>query len=169
MPHLQSNWITKAGDTSNPVLKEFHHITSAAISLSHRHLTLSYIKRGCILRHILSKSCEGKPFSSLLHLGNNGLESLGVIYGQVGEHLTVDLDTGLVQQTHELRVAQTFQTSGCVDTLNPQCTESALLVAAVTECIGKTLFPSVLGNGPNILAGTKVTSGQAQDFLSLSS
>ena len=105
----------------------------------------------------------------LLYLGNDSLECFGVIHGQVGEYLAVDLDSGLVQKTHQLRIAQTLEACGSIDTLNPQCAEGALLVAAVAEGIGKTLLPSILGYGPNVLAGTKVTSGQTQDFLSLSS
>ena len=38
----------------------------------------------------------------VLGLLNDGLESLGVIHREVGEHLTVDFDTGLVDETHEL-------------------------------------------------------------------
>ncbi len=105
----------------------------------------------------------------LLHLGNDSLECFGVVHSQVGEHLAVDFDTGLVQQTHQLRIAQTLDAGSSIDTLNPQCAEGALLVAAVAEGIGETFLPSVLGYGLNVLAGTKVTSGQAQDFLSLSS
>ena len=31
----------------------------------------------------------------LLHLVNDGLEGFGVVHGEVGKHLTVNLDTGL--------------------------------------------------------------------------
>ena len=104
----------------------------------------------------------------LLYLGYDGLESLGVVDSEVSENLAVDLDACLVQQTHQLAVAEAFQTCGSIDTLNPQRAESALLVATIAESIGKTFLPSVLGNGPNILAGAKVTSGQTQYLLSLS-
>ena len=56
----------------------------------------------------------------LLYLGNDCLECFGVIHGQVSENLAVDLDTSLVQKTHQLRIAQTLETSGSIDTLNPQ-------------------------------------------------
>ena len=107
-------------------------------------------------------------FNPLLYLSYDSLESLGVVNSEVSENLTVDLDACLVQQTHQLAVAETLQTSCSVDTLDPKSAESALLVATVAESIGKTLLPSVLGNGPNILAGAKVTSGQTQYLLSLS-
>ncbi len=32
----------------------------------------------------------------LLHLGNDSLECFGVVHGQVGEYLAVNLDAGLV-------------------------------------------------------------------------
>lgn len=38
----------------------------------------------------------------LLSLCYDGLESLGVVDSEVSEHLAVDLDTCLVQQTHQL-------------------------------------------------------------------
>ncbi len=105
----------------------------------------------------------------LFYLGYDGLESLGMVNSQVGKNLAVNLDSSLVQQSHQLRVTQSLQTCSSIDTLNPQGTEIALLVPTVTESVGQTLFPSVLGNGPYILAGTKITSGQTQNFLSLSS
>ena len=89
-----------------------------------------------------------------------------MVHGQVGEHLAVDLDTSLMKQAHQLRVRETLQTSGSVDTLNPQGTEDSLLGLTVTVCLGQTLLPSILGNGPNVLSCTKVTSGQLQNFLS---
>ena len=101
-----------------------------------------------------------RPIFLLLYLLNDGLESLWVVNGEVSENLTVDLDTGLAQGTHQTRVVHTLQTGGSVDTLNPQCAESALLVAAVTISVCKTLLPGVLGYGPNILAGTIVAASK---------
>ena len=37
----------------------------------------------------------------LLNFSNDGLESLGVVQGEVGEHLAVDLDTSLGEFTHQ--------------------------------------------------------------------
>ena len=85
----------------------------------------------------------------------------------IRDSLTVDLDASLVESTHELGVAHTFKTCSGIDTLNPECAEIALLVAAIAEGIGKTLLPSVLGNGPNVLAGTIVTAGKLEDSLAL--
>ena len=42
-----------------------------------------------------------KAYFTLLYFSNDSLESLGIVQSQVSEHLTVDLDTGLCQLTHE--------------------------------------------------------------------
>ena len=108
-------------------------------------------------------------FAGLLNLCYDSLESLGVVDSEVSEHLAVDFDAGLVQQTHQLAIAEALHAGSGIDTLNPKSAEVALLGATVTVSIGKALLPSVLGNGPYVLAGTEVTSGQTQNFLSLSS
>ena len=96
----------------------------------------------------------------LLDLFNDSLESLGVVHSQIGQHLAVDFDTCLMNGTHKLRIVQSLQTGCSVDTLDPQGAELSLLVLTVTECIGQTFFPSILGNGPDVLSCTKVTSGK---------
>jgi hypothetical protein len=70
-----------------------------------------------------------------------------------------------VEEAHQLRVRQTFETSGCVDTLNPQGAEVALLVATVAEGVSQTLFPGVLGYGPYVATGTEVTSSKVENLF----
>ena len=53
----------------------------------------------------------------LLHLLHDGLESLGIVHGQVGEHLAVDLNTSLVNHTHELAVREVLHACSSVDAL----------------------------------------------------
>ena len=105
---------------------------------------------------------------NLLHLGNDGLESLRVVDSEVSKNLAVDFNTSLVKSAHKLRVRETLEAGSCVDTLNPESPEVALLGAAVAEGVGKTLLPSILGNGPDVLTGTVVTASEFQDSLSLS-
>ncbi len=38
----------------------------------------------------------------VFHLFNDSLESCGIVEGEVGEDLAVDLDTALVDEAHEL-------------------------------------------------------------------
>ena len=101
----------------------------------------------------LSYGCE----FVLFHLVYNSLEGLGIVNSEVGKHLTVNLDTGLMQCSHKGRIGHVLQASGSVDTLNPQCPERTLLVATVAISVGKTFFPSVFGYSPNIFSGTIVT------------
>lgn len=110
----------------------------------------------------------GKVFLILLYLLHDGFEGLGVIYGQVGQYFTVYFDAGLVERSHELGVRQAFEPCGSVDALYPEGAEVTLLGAAVAVGVGETFLPSVLGYGPNVLAGTKVTAGKFQDALALS-
>ena len=126
------------------------------------------IKKGLCLsfRHNLV-SVVLREERSLLYLVDDGLESFGMVHGEVGEHLAVNLDASLVEGTHELAVAHSFETGSSIDALNPEGAESALLVFAVAIGVGQTLLPSVLGNGPDVLAGTEVAAGELQDSLSL--
>ena len=105
----------------------------------------------------------------LFNLLHDGLESLRVIHGEIGKHLAVDFDTSLVEGTHQLRIAHTLDAGSCIDTLNPKGAECALLVLAITVCIGETFLVGVLGNGPNVLTCAKVAACKFQDSLSLCS
>ena len=98
--------------------------------------------------------------SGVLHLLYDGLESGGIVEGEVGENLAVDLYACFVNETHELRVAEILHAGGSVDTLDPEGTEVAFLVLAVAIGICKTFFPSVLGYGPHVAAAAEVTAGE---------
>ena len=104
---------------------------------------------------------------ALLYLVNDGLESLRVVYSEVGKNLTVDFNTCLMQSTHQCRVAHIFQAGCSIDTLNPQRTEIAFLIAAITISVCETLLPSVLRNRPNILSCTIISLSKFQDSGSL--
>ena len=120
------------------------------------------LRPGC---HTAVFASELAKSSGVLHLVNNSLESSGIIDGEVSKNLAVDLNTGLVDKTHELAVAQILQTGGGIDALNPQSAEIALFILAVAISISKTLFPCILGNGPHIAAATVVTAGKFQNFF----
>ena len=87
---------------------------------------------------------------------------------EVSKDLTVDLDTLSVESTHQARVREPFETSSSVDTLDPQSAEVTLLVLTIAESVGQTLFPSVLGYGPDVLASTVVPTRELKDALALS-
>lgn len=101
----------------------------------------------------------------LFHLLNNSFERLGVVDREVSKGLAIDVDISFMEFAHQSGVAQTFETGCSIDALNPQSTEVAFLVTAVTKSISETLFPSVLGNGPNVLACAIVAARQLKNFL----
>ena len=104
-------------------------------------------------------------FESILDFVNNCFEGFRMIHAEVSEDLTVDVDAVGMEQTHELGIAETLKTGSCVNTLNPKSTEVALLGATIAECISQTFLPGILCNGPHILAGTNVTSGEVENLL----
>lgn len=125
---------------------------------------------GWVQQRIFILSCRpklGDRTMFLLYLLNDGLESVRVVDCEVSKNLTVDFNTILVESAHELAVAQVIETSGSIDTLNPQSTEVTLLVTTVAISIGETLLISILRNGPDILTGTIVTLGLLQKSCSL--
>ena len=82
----------KGCEHSKLVLSEFHHITSAVLYKMKR---ASLEKRSTLLFF-----CKSQRGLKLLNLSDDSLESLGVVNCEVSEHLTVNLDTSLVQKTH---------------------------------------------------------------------
>ena len=107
-----------------------------------------------------------KQSRDLLHLLDDGLESLGVVEGEVGEHLAVDFDAAGRQLVDELAVVHAILAHGSVDTDNPQAAELALLVSSVAISVSLTLFVRVLRHSPHILPSAELTFGLLQDFLS---
>lgn len=103
-----------------------------------------------------SKDCL---VSGVLYFINNGLESGRIVEGEIGKDLTVDLDSSLVDKTHEFGVRQILHAGSSVDSLDPESAEITLFVLAVAVSVGKTFFPGVLGYGPYVAAATKVTAG----------
>lgn len=111
---------------------------------------------------MLSETCRSGESLDFVY---DCLESLGVVEGEVGQHLAVDLDASLVDEAHELGVAQVVHTGCGVDALDPQGAEVALLVLAVAVGVGETFLPSVLGDGPYITAASEVAAGKFEDFF----
>ena len=56
--------------------------------------------------------------SFLFRLINDCFECSGLIHSEVSEGFAVDNDTCFLEATHQLAVAQTFEASGSVDTLD---------------------------------------------------
>src|SRR5690606_30884656 len=61
-----------------------------------------------------------------LCLGNQSLEGLGLMDGEIGEHLAVHLDASLGEAVDKSRIGQAVLADTGVDTLDPERTEIAL-------------------------------------------
>ena len=96
---------------------------------------------------------------------DDGLESFGMVHGQIGQYLTVEGDVGGLQLTHQLAVGFTLEASGGVDPLNPELTELALLVAAVTVSVLQAFFDLVLCNGPDVFLPAEIALGHLQNLF----
>lgn len=110
-----------------------------------------------------SEVIERELLRSLFCLIEDSLESLGVINSEVGENLTVDLDTLLVDEADELAVGETLETGSCIDTLNPKGAESLLLLLTIPVSIGLAFLPGVLGYSPDVLTTSEVTLSEFED------
>ena len=80
-----------------------------------------------------------------LGLLDDGLESLRIGDGQLGESATIQLDAGKVQALDEAVVGDAFGADGSVDALDPQLAEVALASLAVAEVVGKGVQQLLLG------------------------
>ena len=109
--------------------------------------------------------CDLTVYLCVFHLFNDCGESLRVVEGEIGEDFAVDFDTALVDEAHELGVAEVVHAGGGVDTLDPDGTHVAFFVLAVAIGVGKTFFPGVLSDGPYIAAAAEVATGKFEDFL----
>ena len=112
---------------------------------------------------IAVSSCMAKALA-LLYSINDSLESLRVVDSEVSQHLAVNLNTILVERTHELTIAQIIEAGSSIDTLNPKRTEVALLGTTVAISVGETLFIGIFCYRPDVFACTKVTFGLLQNL-----
>lgn len=104
----------------------------------------------------------------VLYFLNDSSESFGVVEGEVGENFAVHFNAALVNEAHELGVAQVVHACSGVDTLNPESAEVSFVVLAVAVGVGKTFFPGVFSYGPYITAAAEVASSEFEDFFAAS-
>ena len=92
-----------------------------------------------------------------------------VVDSEVGQDFAVDFDTGFVEAAHELRLGKPLEACSSVDTLDPECAEVALFIAAVAEGVGQAFFPGVFGNGPDVFACAEVAVCEFKNSFALCS
>src|SRR3954447_1232008 len=123
---------TSSSTASNPPARAAS--TRSSPSTTNRP-SLSRQRRSCSLRTSLSFSLSRELIRSgaerrLGALGNRP-ESLRILDGEIGEHLAVERDLGLLQPGDELVVREPVRPRGRVDAHDPESAERALLVLAV--------------------------------------
>ena len=96
---------------------------------------------------------------------NDSFESLRIVHSEVCKNLAVETDILLCELTHKLRVGHTVLACGCIDTLNPEGAEIALLGSAVAISIGQTLLIGVLCYGPDVLSGEEISASLLENLL----
>ena len=103
----------------------------------------------------------------LLRLFAQRGEGRGVVDGELGEHLAVDLDASLLQAVHQLGVAQVVHPGAGVDAGDPQAAEVALLELAAD--VGVSEGAANLLTGGAILLGfcAKIALGELEYFTTL--
>ena len=80
-----------------------------------------------------------------LNLSDQRLERFGLIHGEIGENLAVQIDTGSLKLIDEYGVAHSFLADGGVDPHDPQAAVVALLQLAANILITETFLEYVLG------------------------
>ena len=98
---------------------------------------------------------------------DNGTEGFGLMHGQIGQNLTVHLDTGFRQTVDETRVGQSLvmgADSG-VDALDPQGAELALARLAVACGVLVGLVDGLRGGAEIPRTGAIVTFGRVKNLL----
>ena len=106
----------------------------------------------------------GEGLAGHLH---KGLEALGLVDGQLGEHAAVDLHAGQAKTLDEAVVGQALGAGGSVDALDPQATEVALAGATVAERVDAGVGDLLLGLAVEARALAAVARGLLENGTTL--
>src|SRR4029079_14587889 len=87
------------------------------------------------------------------------LEARRILHRELGQHLAVDLDPGLVETVYKSAVGQPVLARGRVDALAPERAERALLTLAVAVLILQRLLDRLLGDADRVLAPAVIAFG----------
>src|SRR5229473_1748429 len=100
-----------------------------------------------------------------LGLIDQGLKRGGLPHRQIGHDLAVDLDPGLQDAVHELRVGEAMLARRGVDALDPQAAERALLVAPIAIGILQALLDLLDADAERSLGAAAIALGELEDLL----
>lgn len=90
-------------------------------------------------------------------LSDNLLKAFCIMNSDLGEHLTIDLDTSLDHAFHETAVGHTFSTDRQIDTGDPKTTKIAFAKLAVLSCQPLGAVDGLGGLTEEFTAGTAET------------
>ena len=137
------------------------HDFAVALAAAQTKTALRYLKA-------VFSSCrpsEGLSCQSSLRLFNHGCEGGGFADCDVAQHFAVDLDAGLQQAVDEDRIGHVMLTGCCVDALDPQSAEVALLGLAVAVSILARAPYSGGGGADGVLPAALEAFSGCQDVL----
>lgn len=81
------------------------------------------------------------------------------MHSEVSQYFSVQIDAIGGEKMHQPRVRNPVLAGTCINTGNPEATESTLLTAAVAVGITHRFVNRILGYGIDFAAGTEVTLG----------
>jgi hypothetical protein len=88
-----------------------------------------------------------------------------MVIREIGKKLTVDVDAGLCERSHKLRIGRPILAGGGIYADDPERAELALADAAVAECKLAGFIDMMLGYGKNITAHSPKAFGGFEYFL----
>jgi hypothetical protein len=94
-------------------------------------------------------------------------KSLGVVHGEVGQYLAVEVNPVLGEFAHKYGVAHAMHAGTGIDTLNPQGAERAATGTAVAVSVGPAFFELVFSYRPHIFFAAKISFGHFHHALAL--
>src|ERR1700722_14757940 len=109
--------------------------------------------------------CRSGDTESGLGLLGDRSKRRRVVYGDVGEHLAVDLDPGLVQAVDDATVGKSVRPCRRIDARDPQRAEFALVRPPVAVGVLARLDDGLLGRPIDLAPGVVVALGLGKNFL----
>ena len=92
-------------------------------------------------------------------------EGFWIVYGEVGENLTVELETFFLHPVDELGIREAEFAGSVVDASNPEGTKVALAIATVAISVAKGFDDALLGEAKTTSAIMLHTLCRGKDFL----
>src|ERR1700757_4665157 len=96
---------------------------------------------------------------------HQSLEGGGLVNGEVGKHLAVDLNTGAGEPADKSAIGHAVLAAGCVDALDPERAEIAFALLAADVVVLQRLVDRGIGRGDVVLAAAAHALGLLEDLL----